>query len=122
MSQLAALENHIAERLAADRGLPLEDALAIVKTSLQKAGPAGQANRGARSLIAKRAKPPKAAKPANSPLPNKPKNSAPPKPAKKKLTARQRIARRFGPHYDKDDLRRCWHTVQGGAPGLGRRS
>ena len=122
MSQLAALENHIAERLAADRGIPLEDALAIVKTSLQKVQPAGQATRGARGLIAKRSKRPKAARPANSPLFNKPKNSEPPKPTEKKLTARQRIAKRFGPHYDKGELRRCWHTVQGGAPGLGRRS
>jgi hypothetical protein len=96
------LRAHLAERVAADRGVTIEEADAIVSAGIRKA-PAKQAKpdktKGASERKKKRTKAKRAAK-----VP---------------LTAKQKIARHFG----RDDGRPRGGTpfLQGGAPGLGKR-
>jgi len=116
LSKLTSLELHLAERVAKDRGISREYALDIVKASLHQRQLEEKSERAARTLSRRNAKP--RVKKAGAPTIAIPA----PEDTKKALTKRQKIAKRLGLHYDKDDLRRCWNTVQGGAPGLGRRS
>lgn len=97
------LNEHLAERVAMDRRVTIEEARAIVSVSLQLGPPANQAKaKQAKGASARKMKRTKAKRIAKVPL-----------------TAKQKIALRFGP----DDSRPRVGTpfLQGGAPGLGKR-
>jgi hypothetical protein len=97
------LNEHLAERVAMDRGVTIEEARAIVSAGLQLGPPASQAkSKQAKGASARKKKRTKAKRIAKVPL-----------------TAKQKIARRFGP--DDGRPRGGAPFVQGGAPGLGKR-
>lgn len=114
-AQRAALKLEIARQMADRYNLTQEAALNAVQSSLIVQAPSTKVasqKKTTRPLTAEQ----RARKAAKKAAKNK---------NKKKPTARQKLAKLFGREHDSDSLKDLEYrrmTVQGGAPGLGKRS